>query len=179
MGRSLRFVDSWRWLPLDGGSAAGLVAGGRLIHTRNGGVDSLATVVPSMHFEATVMITVLRADQRGMDQIVRYAQGLGAGEGAPTIQLLARSDPALDCGPARRRLVFRLMGKRISPGGAPARGSAPGPDRVVDPSQALDLHLDAVPVPEEHRAGPVQHDPRRGPRRYDVPPLDGHAPADL
>lgn len=109
----LWFVDSWRWHRLDENRVPGLLRDGRIVCSQGSGFKSVATVIPSGHFDSTCLATVLRADRAGARNIVSFLQDYAAQRGISRLQLLANQNIGLEVAGAPKRLVFYLLQKRI------------------------------------------------------------------
>ncbi len=106
------FVDSWRWNPLDD-FISELLDGGRVIHSSNSGLGSIATVIPSAHFDSTCLVTLLRADRAGADEIIPFLQHYGTQNNVSHMHLLANQNIDLNHTDAQKMLVFHLMKRRL------------------------------------------------------------------
>ena len=111
-----RFVKSWRWLPFNEIFIAGLVASRQMVCAESDGVKSIATLIPSEHFDNTVLATLLCGNQKGINEIIKLIQNNALENNVSRIQLLADERLlSLQNDSAARRLTFHLMKKDLLP----------------------------------------------------------------
>ena len=122
ISKSLKFVKSWRWYPFNFDCASQLVSRRQVISVMSGSVCSVATMIPSEHFDNTLLVTILGGNQSGINKLVKFIQNYrllsSNGNNISKIQLLVNNKINLQNDSnsnsfSEKRFVFNLMQKNL------------------------------------------------------------------
>ena len=111
--KSFRFVDSWRWFPFDNRFITQLLTKECIVSTFYDKIQSIATFVPSLHFENTLIVTILTGNQLGIKEIIKFIQNHAIDNSIFRLQLLIKSDIKFDDLSTTKRSTFHLLHKKI------------------------------------------------------------------
>ena len=109
----LQFVNSWRWYPFDDNFIPNLIENGHVISSSDSSAISIGTIIPSEHFDSTCLITVLQANQSGIDEIIKFSQNYGLQHSISRLQLLLDQNIEFSNNDVEKRLVFHLLKKQL------------------------------------------------------------------
>ena len=112
--QNLFYVKSWRWFPLNNSSVSNLAQENRIIYFRDkNGIDSLAVITDSEHFDNTMLVTVISGSIIGLKEIFTYVQNLSYQKNSKRIQILTKLKTLPNYNSLENRLTFYLMKKNI------------------------------------------------------------------
>ena len=108
---SLRFVDSWRWIPLTKSNFKDLCLGGNIFCLRKEGkIQSLGIVTESESFTDTIILTLIFGTLEDMHKIIFYTQNLAIEKKYSKIRIITKKDN-LKLGAIGKKFPFYLVEK--------------------------------------------------------------------
>lgn len=107
------YVNSWRWIPLDDNTRLSLINQKRIIFFENNNSLSIAIFSDSIHFDRTILVTLISEKTDGLNQIFSYLQNFAYTNNYKRIQILTKLKSLPDFLGLQYRLKFYLMKKKI------------------------------------------------------------------
>ena len=117
ISKSLKFANSWRLYPFNSIFVDSLISNKYVICVNSGSVCSMATMIPSIHFDNTLLVTILHGNQSGIDKIIKFVQNYGLLYSVSRIQLLINDKIIFkndDQYYSYKKMIFNLMQKNLS-----------------------------------------------------------------
>ena len=91
--KNIRFVDSWRWIPLTKDNFENLHSSGNVLCQKNDGVvQSLGIVSESNSFDDTIILTIVFGTSYGIHKMIWQTQKLSVEKGYSKIRILTEMD---------------------------------------------------------------------------------------
>ena len=89
----LRFVDSWRWIPLTRSNFQRLNSDGQILCIRdNKKIQSLGIITYSRSFDNTIILTILFGKSYGIQKFIQYVQRLALEKNYSKLRILTQQD---------------------------------------------------------------------------------------
>ena len=89
----LRFVESWRWIPLTRSSFQRLNSNGQILCIRdNKKIQSLGIMTDSRSFDNTMILTILFGKSFGIQKFIQYVQRLALEKNYSKLRILTQQD---------------------------------------------------------------------------------------
>ncbi len=107
------YVNSWRWIPLDDSMRLSLINQKRIIFFENNNSLAVAIFSDSMHFDRTLLVTLVSEKTDGLNEIFSYLQNFGYTNNYKRIQILTKLKSLPNFIGLQYRLKFHLMKKQI------------------------------------------------------------------
>jgi len=114
LSSNFSYVDSWRWYTIDKQIIQKLNKENRIIFSEeDNSLHSLAVFIDSIHFEKTMLVTILMGDENRISDILSYIENISNQQKHKRIQILTN----LKCLPQydglEKKLSFHLVSKDI------------------------------------------------------------------
>ena len=91
--KGMRFVDSWRWIPLTKDNFENLYSSGNVLCQKNDGVvQSLGIISESNSFDDTIILTIIFGTCDDIHKMIWYTQNLSVEKGYSKIRILTEKD---------------------------------------------------------------------------------------
>jgi len=91
--KGMRFVDSWRWIPLTKDNFENLYSSGNVLCQKNDGVvQSLGIISESNSFDDTIILTIIFGTCDDIYKMIWYTQNLSVEKGYSKIRILTEKD---------------------------------------------------------------------------------------
>ena len=91
--KGVRFVDSWRWIPITKDNFENLYSSGNVLCQKNDGVvQSLGIISESNSFDDTIMLTIIFGTCDDIYKMIWYTQNLSVEKGYSKIRILTEKD---------------------------------------------------------------------------------------
>ena len=91
--KGMRFVDSWRWIPLTKDNFKNLYSSGNVLCQKNDGViQSLGIISESNSFDDTIILTIIFGTCDDIYKMIWYTQNLSVEKGYSKIRILTEKD---------------------------------------------------------------------------------------
>ena len=111
--KGMRFVDSWRWIPLTKDNFENLYSSGNVLCQKNDGtVQSLGIISESNSFDDTIMLTIIFGTCDDIYKMIWHTQNLSVEKGYSKIRILTESDD-LKMNSIGNKFPFYLVGKTL------------------------------------------------------------------
>ena len=108
--KNIRFVESWRWIPLIESNFDSLnLQGYILCLKKHGKVESLGIISESESFDDTMILTIVFGISDQINQIISYTQNLAVEKKYSKIRVLAKEQLVIDN--AGKKFPFCLLEK--------------------------------------------------------------------
>ena len=91
--KNIRFVNSWRWIPLTKDNFENLYSSGNVLCQKSDGVvQSLGIITESDSFDDTIILTIIFGTHDGIHKMIWHAQNLSIEKGYSKIRILTELD---------------------------------------------------------------------------------------
>ena len=111
--KNLRFVDSWRWIPLTKDNFRNLCLSGNVLCQKyNGVVESLGIVCESDSFDDTIILTIIFGTYDSIHKMILHVQNLSVKKGYSKIRILTEDDD-LKMDSLGKKFLFYLVEKTL------------------------------------------------------------------
>lgn len=108
------YINSWRWIPLDDNTRLSLINQKRIIFFKtNDLTDSVAIFSDSIHFDKTLLVTIISEKINGLNNIFSYIQNFAYTKNYKRVQILTKLKLSSNFADLQYRLQFYLMRKKI------------------------------------------------------------------
>ena len=109
----LRFVESWRWIPLTKSNFEKLNSSEQILCIKdNKKIQSLAIITDSRSFDNTMILTILFGKSYGIQKFIQYVQRLALEKNYSKIRILTQQDeiPIISI---QKKFPFYLVEKKL------------------------------------------------------------------
>jgi len=111
--KNIRFVDSWRWIPLTQDNFRNLCLSGNVLCQKyNGVVESLGIVCESDSFDDTIILTIIFGTYDSIHKMILHVQNLSVKKGYSKIRILTEDDD-LKMDSLGKKFLFYLVEKTL------------------------------------------------------------------
>jgi N-acetylglutamate synthase-like GNAT family acetyltransferase len=111
--KNIRFVESWRWIPLTKDNFENLNFHDNILCQKNDGeVQSLGIISESNSFEDTIILTIVFGRYADIHKMIWYTQNLSVKKGYSKIRILTENDD-LKMNNVGNKFPFYLVGKTL------------------------------------------------------------------
>ena len=91
--KNIRFVDSWRWIPLTKDNFENLYSSGNVLCQKNDGVvQSLGIISESNSFDDTIILTIIFGTSDGIHKMIWHTQNLSVEKDYSKIRIITEMD---------------------------------------------------------------------------------------
>ena len=111
--KSILYVKSWRWLPLDSNTLQELIAKKQIIFIEKNKKNTIAILTDSEHFDGTLMITLIDGTSNGIKDILSYLQKYSFKKNYKRVQILTKIKDIQNFEGLEKRLTFFLLQKDL------------------------------------------------------------------
>ena len=108
------YVRSWRWLPLSKTTINNLINENKIFYSEQDGIiNAVAILLPSEHFEKTLMITLISGNEDGINNIIKYFQNFALESDNERIQILTKINNFPKNNNLEKKYTFCLLEKQL------------------------------------------------------------------
>ena len=109
----LRFVESWRWIPLTKSNFEKLNASEQILCIKdNKTIQSLGIITDSRSFDNTMILTILFGKSYGIQKFIQYVQRLAIEKNYSKLRILTQQDE-IPVASMQKKFPFYLVEKKL------------------------------------------------------------------
>ena len=110
----LRYVESWRWIPINQYNFEKLESQGNILCVKNNGkIQSLGIISESVSFENTIILTIIFGTRDDIHKMILYAQNLSAEKNYSKVRILTEQDNLPEIDNLGKKFQFYLVEKKL------------------------------------------------------------------
>ena len=113
-GTVIRYVDSWRWIPITKLNFERLNSKNNVLCIKNNdGIQSLGIISETVSFNDTIILTIIFGVDDDIKKIISYAQNFAAEKNYTKIRILTEQDTLPLIGNLGEKFSFHLLKKNL------------------------------------------------------------------